>query len=243
MKYTIMTYNVAAGRTYFEYAETGKQPVNLEKSAEVVKNLKPDVCGLNEVDILTQRSGKVDQVAFYKEYLGMNGAFGKAIDHQGGEYGNAFLTRFPIIESEVIDIPDLVDIEHGHHRTILRVKVDVDGKLVTFLQLHAGLVEEEKIECIDTLCKVIDSLDTPIILMGDFNMEPDFPALAKIREKLVDTAPLLNGGDFITFGTYPGDRKLHIDYIFVSKDIKPLSLATFDTMASDHFPLIMEYEI
>ena len=201
MKYTIMTQNIAAGRTYFEYAETGKHPVNLEKSGEVIKGIAPAVCGLNEVDVLTERSGKVDQVAFYKEYLGMNGAFGKAIDHQGGEYGNAFLTRYPILDSEVVDIPDVVDKKHGHHRTILKVRVDVDGKIITFLQVHSGLTEDEKSNCVDKLCELIDSADTPIVLMGDFNMEPDFPALSKIRERLTDTAPLLNGGDFFTFST------------------------------------------
>ena len=71
MKLKIMTYNIAAGRTYFEYAETKKAPVDIRKSADFIKNENPVVCGLNEVDKLTERSGGVDEVAFYEKYLGM----------------------------------------------------------------------------------------------------------------------------------------------------------------------------
>ncbi len=239
MKVKIMTYNIAAGRTYFEYAETKKAPVDIQKSADFIKNENPAVCGLNEVDKLTKRSGEVDQVGFYEKHLGMNGLFCKTIALEGGEYGNGFLTQFPVLDSEVINIPD-VEGKSYEHRAILRVKVDLDGKAVTFLQTHSGLSEEEKINCVDTLCAIIDSLDTPVILMGDFNMSPDFPSLEKIRSRLTDTAPLLNGGEFYTFGTYDGVKKQHIDYIFVSKEIKPLSLTVVDTKISDHYPLIME---
>ena len=201
MQYKIMTYNIAAGRTYFEYAETKKAPVDIQKSADFIKNESPAVCGLNEVDKLTERSGMLDEIAFYEKHLGMNGLFCKTIDLQGGEYGNGFLTCFPVLESEIIDIPD-VEGKSYEHRAVLRVKVDIDGKIITFLQTHSGLSEQEKINCIDTLCDLIDSADTPVILMGDFNMSPDFPSLDKIRERLTDTAPLLNGGEFYTYGTF-----------------------------------------
>ena len=242
MKYTIMTYNIAAGRTYFDYAETKKSPVDIQKSAGVIKCVNPVVCGLNEVDKLTDRSGNIHEIEFFEKYLGMNGLFCKTINLPGGEYGNGFLTRFPIIESEVIDIPD-VEGKNYEHRAILRVKLDVDGKAVTFLQTHSGLTDDEKVNCVDKLCEIIDSLDTPIVLMGDFNMVPDYPALAKIRERLVDTAPLFKDGVFDTFGSYAGVQKQHIDYIFVSKDIKPLSLNVIETKVSDHYPVIMECEI
>ena len=242
MKYKIMTYNIAAGRTYFDYAETKKAPVDIRKSADLIKNENPVVCGLNEVDKLTERSGKIDEIDFYEKYLGIKGIFCKTIDIHGGEYGNGFLTRFPVLDSEIIHIPD-VEGKSYEHRAILKVKVDIEGKVVTFLQTHSGLSEQEKNNCVDTLCNIIDSLDTPVILMGDFNMTPDFPALEKIRARLVDTAPLLNNGEFYTFGTYDGVTKLHIDYIFVSKEIKPLSLNVVDTKISDHYPVIMECEI
>lgn len=245
MKLKIMTYNIAAGRVYLNYAETKKAPVDVTKCGEVIKSEDPVICGLNEVDCLTDRSGNVDETEVLKKMLGMEGFFGKAIDLPGGEYGNALLSKYPILEKEVIEIPEVKNKISGYYyerRVILRAKLDVAGG-ITVLQLHSGLSDDEKINCIDKLCEVVDSLDTPVIVMGDFNMVPDYPSLDKLRERLVDTKDILNGGDFMTYGTYEGERKLHIDYIFLSKDIKPISLRVPDSGVSDHYPLVLECEI
>ncbi|MBQ7896967.1 MAG: endonuclease/exonuclease/phosphatase family protein [Clostridia bacterium] len=245
MKLKVMTYNIAAGRVYLDYAETKKAPVDVTRCGEVIKNEAPAICGLNEVDCLTERSGGVDETNVLKEALGMEGFFGKAIDLPGGEYGNALLSKYPILEKEVIEIPEVKDKIPGYYyerRVILRAKLDVAGG-ITVLQLHSGLSDAEKINCIDKLCEVIDGLDTPVIVMGDFNMTPDYPALDKIRERLFDTKDLLNNGEFMTYGTYEGERKLHIDYIFLSKDIKPITLTVPDVGVSDHYPLVLECEI
>ena len=245
MKLKLMTYNIAAGRVYLDYAETKKAPVDITRCGEVIKGEAPDILGLNEVDCLTERSGLVDETETLKEMLQMNGFFGKAIDLPGGEYGNAFLSKYPILEQEVIEIPEVENKIPGYYyerRVILRAKLDVAGGL-TVLQLHSGLSEDEKINCIDKLCQVFDSIDTPVVVMGDFNMTPDYPALEKVRERLIDTKYLLNDGDFMTYGTFEGVNKLHIDYIFVSKDIKPLKLTVPDTAVSDHYPMALECEI
>lgn len=245
MKLKLMTYNIAAGRYYKDYAETKEAPVDITKCAQVIKDQAPDICGLNEVDFLTDRSGNIDETGILKATLNMEGVFGKAIDLPGGEYGNALLSRFPILEKEVIGIPEVKDKVPGYYyerRVILRAKLDVAGG-ITVLQLHSGLSNPEMDNCIDKLCEVIDSLDTPVIVMGDFNMKPDYPALEKVRERLVDTKYLLNDGEFMTFGTYEGAGKVHIDYIFVSKDIKPLTLSVPEGPVSDHYPVVVECEI
>lgn len=245
MKLKVMTYNIAAGRVYESYAETKKAPVDVMRCGEVIKSEAPHICGLNEVDYLTDRSGGVDETETLKKMLEMDGFFGKAIDLPGGEYGNALLSKYPILEKEVIEIPEVKNKIPGYYyerRVILRAKLDVAGGL-TVLQLHSGLSDDEKTNCIDKLCEIIDSLDTPVIVMGDFNMVPDYPALDKIRDRLVDTKYLLNDGEFMTYGTYEGERKLHIDYIFLSKEIKPIKLSVPDICVSDHYPMVLECEL
>lgn len=247
MKLKVMTYNIAAGRTYYDYAETNESPVNLEEAARVIKSEGADICGLNEVDDKTERSGKVDQVAFLENYLGFKGAFGKSIDHQGGGYGNGFVSRFNILEKEVINIPDTFWEEYGRnleHRTILKLKLDVAGGL-TILQSHFGLTVPEHEKATAKVCEIIDSVDTPLILMGDFNMFPDAPFHKEFEKRLVNTMGLLNGGEFTTFCTYAPDSAAacHIDYIYLSRDIRPLSLKVPQVKTSDHFPLVLECEI
>lgn len=109
MKLKIMTYNVAAGRVYRDFNETRKAPVDISEAIAVIKELSPDVCGLNEIDRLTERSGGIDQPEIIKKELGYSCVFGKTIPLaplEYAEYGNAFWTRFPILGYDVISIPE-----------------------------------------------------------------------------------------------------------------------------------------
>lgn len=72
--------------------------------AEVVRTAGADIVLLQEVDRNTVRSGNVDQVAELTRLTGMHAQFGKSLDYQGGEYGIAILSRWPIIAREVVDL-------------------------------------------------------------------------------------------------------------------------------------------
>lgn len=91
---TVAAYNIAAGRVG-----------SLNAIAGAIKALNADVIALSEVDKNTRRSGNVDQLATLKKLTGMYGAFGKAIDFEGGEYGIAVLSRYPIIRQATIPLP------------------------------------------------------------------------------------------------------------------------------------------
>ena len=73
-----------------------------------------------------------------------------------------------------------------------------------------------------------------------FNVKPDNPVIAGIRERMTDTAdafrePLLS---------IPSESpSVKIDYIFVSPDIKVLSADIPDLRVSDHRPHVAEIEI
>ena len=82
--------------------------------------------------------------------------------------------------------------------------------------------------------------------MGDFNVLPDNPILDPIREMLDDTFAVLPEAEAAAIHTFPSSqvivadnpRKLKIDYIFVSRDIKTESVTIKETCASDHKPYI-----
>lgn len=62
-----------------------------------ITNLQPDLVALQEVDQKTGRSSGIDQAAELGHLTGMHWVFGKAMDYQGGGYGLAVLSRFPIL--------------------------------------------------------------------------------------------------------------------------------------------------
>lgn len=67
----VMTYNIAAGANNFK--------VDLKKTAEAIKAIDADIIGIQEVDRLTNRSGKVDQAQVLANLTGYNLVFEKLL--------------------------------------------------------------------------------------------------------------------------------------------------------------------
>lgn len=267
MELSVMTYNVASGRYYGDDARItpeGVVPVDLSRCAQVIRELAPDICGINEInDYLPgfpESRGfgfcPADQTGYLAEASGLgNGYFGKAIHLAGrGDYGNSVLSRYPILEADVIPIPDPEIYDENRYyetRGITRVKLGVAGG-VTVLQVHVGLAVAESQNAVVTLCRVIDETTGPLILMGDFNMCPNNFLLDRIRQRLTEIRP--QGEGYIhSFPSWPKDARLpkemrdyprcKIDYIFVSEHFRAMECHIHQSRASDHLPMIAKLHI
>jgi endonuclease/exonuclease/phosphatase family metal-dependent hydrolase len=239
------------------------QTVDLSKCADVIKTVSPDFCGLNEVFLYEEDYLKTqkwdtaaDQTAFLADYCGLPyHYFGKAIAFSNrGEYGNALISRHPLLEAETIPIPDpeLKD-EPGYYETrgIVKAKLDVAGG-ITVLQVHVGLRIAEHQNAVVTLCRLIDETQGPIILMGDFNMSPSDFLLDRIRDRLQEIRPSKPGYHH-TFPSWTGDANIpdkykkhpccKIDYIFASEHFKQLDCQVHEVRVSDHMPLLATLEL
>ncbi len=89
----ILTYNIYHG------ADAHGQS-NLDGVAGIINSLKPDLVALQEVDNKTTRAKGLDLTAELAQRTGMEGVFGKAMDFAGGQYGEAVLTRLPLIKTQ-----------------------------------------------------------------------------------------------------------------------------------------------
>ncbi len=94
----VLTYNIHHGA-----GTDGK--TDLARTAGAIKRLTPDLVALQEVDKATTRSRGVDQAAELGRLTGMHFAFGKAMDFAGGQYGEAILSRYPLMEIQVHSLP------------------------------------------------------------------------------------------------------------------------------------------
>ena len=90
VRVTVLTYNIYHG----EDANGGS---TLDAVAKVINSLKPDLVALQEVDNKTTRAKGLDLTAELSQRTGMQGVFGKAMDFAGGGYGEAVLSRLPIL--------------------------------------------------------------------------------------------------------------------------------------------------
>lgn len=233
----VMTFNIQHCLDY------KKQVIDIDLFADAIKKYDPDVCGLNEVRGEGPLDGYTDQTNALGDKLGWDRYFGEAIKVKGSSpYGNAIVSKHKLISSETIKIPDPL-FKFGHtsyeSRCIVKSLIEFDEWVICFLVCHMGLSKSERKKAVKTLCKFIDKTYYPIVLMGDFNAEPDDKVLAPLRKRLRDTdieAEMKNKG------TYPSDNpKVKIDYIFHSDIIKCSSVETIPEVFSDHLPIIAEF--
>ena len=223
----IMTFNTQHCRNFV----TGKIDFNV--MADAIKVLNPDIVGLNEMRGKGTDPAYEDQIAILSELTGMkNYYFAKAIDIKGeNPYGNAVLSKLPIVSAEIIPVPDPIpkpENKYYESRCLLKVKLE-NG--LTVLVIHFGLNDDEQESAVKTILSHLEN--EKCILMGDFNVTPENRVLNPIKKRMKDAADLIGATAF----TYPSDNPdIKIDYIFTSPDIEIINADIPEIIASDHRP-------
>ena len=131
----LLTYNIKHG-----LGNDGE--IDLERTAAVINALQPDLVALQEVDNGVERTGGVDQAQRLGQLTGMHAAFGDFMEYQGGHYGMAILSRYPIVESENHRLPDGAE---PRSALAARVKVDDTGREIVFVGIHLYRTAEERL--------------------------------------------------------------------------------------------------
>jgi endonuclease/exonuclease/phosphatase family metal-dependent hydrolase len=234
----VMTYNIHHG-----VGIDGK--LDLERIAALIKQERADIVALQEVDRNVPRSGKQDIAARLGELTDMRHVFGKNIDLDGGEYGNAILSRFPISEHRHTRYRISVA---GEQRGLLEATITVSAsRELLVLCTHLDFKKEDE----ERLANVAEAMSRlaarqrklPVILCGDFNAPPGSPAYKAVLEHLADCWQLAGEGHGFTIPVqFPAAR---IDYLFIDKQspLKPHKAWVPRSTASDHLPVVVEFEL
>lgn len=211
----------------------------LPQVADLLKAFDADVVGLQEIDRGVARSGRVDQPAEIARLAGYPYyAFGKNIDHQGGDYGNLVLSKYPIRAEETVSYQ--ARSPKDHNRSYLRCELDVNGKTLFFYNTHLTLQMNGEAE--DEVREVLARMsgEKPAVLVGDFNLPAE--TVAALAEPAFR---VLNGGaGFDTVLTFPiGTPEVSIDNMIVSPALAREGIKTYDGVLSDHNPIYAEMEV
>ena len=233
----IMTFNIQHALDY------KKQRIDTEFFVDAIKKYGADICGLNEVRGKGPLFGYTDQTNAIGDSLSFNRYFAQAIKvHGTSPYGNAMVSRFPIVSAETVLIPDPINKRPNvkyESRCVLKAAVDADGREICVLVCHMGLSDEERKCAVKTVCGLLDETKIPVILMGDFNTTPDDAVLKPIFDRMNDTDALAPVKGMKTYPSYDPDIK--IDYIFY-RGLECKNVKTITEVYSDHFPIIAEFE-
>lgn len=235
MKLLVASYNIQHGIYFPAFLENGCRDATLEPVIAFLKEKSPDICGFNE--IYGEGSIFGNQPKLLADGLGYDYVFGRAIDLPNGPYGNAIITRYPIKSSRTIEIktdPDSIKPPRLYHedRALLIAEIDVNGTAVTVMTCHFGLNVEEAEAAAQVITNELTRIQSPTVLMGDFNITPDNALVQALSKLLNDTAC---GKPQLTFPSNSPERK--IDYIFASRDIEIESSWVEQVVIADHCPL------
>jgi len=267
----VMSYNIKHGQGNDDCVDPtaveGEVPdvqcaVDLERTAEVIRAQDPDIVAIQEVDRFWARSGAVDQPDELGTMLNMETCFAANLDHdpddhgsEDHQYGTLILSRFPILSCENTLLPTPDDWEQ---RGLLEARIDVEGVgeisvLDTHLQAGREGEEQEAIrqrtEQAEAIAEQVKGIDVPVVLMGDFNAQPDDAELASLfeTETGLQDAWTVNGdgtGGFTVPVEETAEPESRIDYIFVSSDLTVNSAEVVinegTRITSDHYPVIAD---
>lgn len=218
----IMTYNIQIGTN------------GLQNIANVINAQDPDLVCLQEVDVNTTRSGStVNQAQKLGELTGMYYYFSKAMDFDGGQYGDAILSRFPIYQATRYVLPA----GSGEPRQMAVIRVEKDGVMFNFAGTHLdhlGPAAGNSLLQATEINNIVSGITYPFILGGDFNEVPTSVTIAKLKEKFtlgcIGSCPV----------THPSNAPTRsIDYfMYRPGGFNVLSYGTVSSLVSDHLPVV-----
>ncbi len=231
----VMSYNIHHG-------EGLDQKLDLDRIAKLITDQRADIVGLQEVDRGCERTQKRDLPAELARLTGLTVHFEKNIPYQGGEYGNAVLTRFPIKHARNTHYQML---RPGEQRGVLQLVLDVQGRDVLFLNTHIDYRpdDSERVLNVDELKAITAAAGgMPVIMVGDFNATPESRTIARIKAFMTDAWDRVGQGDGFTIPVRTPRKR--IDYIWITAaSIEPRSIEVLPSEASDHLPLIAELKL
>jgi endonuclease/exonuclease/phosphatase family metal-dependent hydrolase len=211
--------------------------IDVEAIAETIRKQNPDLVALQEIDVMTGRSGKIDQAKRLADQLKMHYYFGKAIDHDGGDYGIAILSRFPISEEKTYPLPTQ-EASGGEPRVLATVKVKLpNGSDIRFASTHLDAQKEDtnRMLQIRKIGELVAYEELPMLIAGDFNAPPQSEVIAILDQHFQRTCkdcpptiPVLNPTKAIDFIAFRPQASFEVlQHQVVS-----------ETYASDHLPVI-----
>lgn len=224
----VLTYNIHHGR-----GVDGE--LDLQRIAKVIRSASPDLVALQEVDQNVGRSESIDQPALLARLTDMQVVFGGNISLQGGQYGNAVLSKLPILAHQNQLLPRIDD---GEQRGVLVTQLRAGRQVLSLLATHFDhrRDDRERLASAETIKQIVlDLVPAPTVLAGDINATRDSPVLKSLTQVWTiageSEQPTIPVGkperqiDFVL--THPNDRWRVVKTEVIDEPI-----------ASDHRPLL-----
>ena len=168
-------------------------------------------------------------------------------------YGNLILSKFPFLGKQThfssgkYKADFKVYKDNPNVRNIQHVIVRAGTKPLHILNYHGYEVPKSRLGNIETnrhfrdIAAYVEKLEGPAILSGNLNLVPNAPSLAALNKVMVN---LCRSYKLETTRTIlvPSITEV-VDHVFVNKLVQVQAFNALDDIASDHTPLLLEFDI
>ena len=251
----LVTFNIAHGRGLAPlqgFTSPQKLKANLRKIARLIGELKPDIVALQEVDQRSLWAGNFDHLEYLRLHTGFKysvfGIHNRRVGLLNLSYGNAILSRFPIVASETV----VFGLRSVGEKGFLFVEIEVGGQLVPLVNLHLHFgSRQHRIRQIGRLLAWMTekqrssraTWQVPAIVCGDLN-NPGTSADA--------TAALLSHlSDYGEYVLYPASGRTFpsplpgrlLDFVFLPSMCKANRCEIVRCFLSDHRPVLVDFSL
>jgi len=254
-RFRLVTLNLAHGRGLNPIQGTTSAEGlrrNLRRVAALLRRIKPDVVALQEIDQRSAWAGNFDQLDYLLDHTDLTySVFGVHNRREGRinlAYGNAILSRHPIVSSETVSFGNRSIGEKG----FVFAEIDIPGGHLPLVNLH--LHYRSRAKRFDQLGQLIrflrDKRDThsaawdmlPIVC-GDFNTpEKRTDVTAALKHHLDSLAAYtLHPRRGRTFPSLLPVRLL--DFVFLPPRALRARGRVLRSLVSDHRPVMVDFYV
>ena len=239
----LLTLNVAHGRgTALNQmlVSASQHRQNLDEIAAILRDSGTHIAALQEADAPSLWSGKFNHVDYLAEASDNPfSVHGYHADSWPYTYGAALLSRFKLSHTESHRFsPSWPTASKGFVRASIlwRNGETASQESVTLVSVHLDFSRENVREAqIREMINDLEALDTPLIIMGDFNADwsvDDSPV--RVLARALDLQVFRPATQDL--GTYKGSERL--DWILISEDLRFVEYTVLPDIVSDHLAVV-----
>ncbi len=263
----IACYNIAHGRglaaSNWRGGTAEERTTRLAQIADLLRALDADIVVLNEVDFDSSWSLSKNQARFLATQAGYPyWAEQRNLDFRvlfwKWRFGNAVLSRYPIIQASVIDLPEFSTVETlfaGKKRGV-NCTIAVDGVNLRILGVHLSHRSEViRSRSAEMITEIASSDTVPTIVAGDLNSSPTGFPNSQSDTNVGNAVDILDASSLFqrrpeqptvdpAGQTFRADQpKWIIDWILVPRNCRILDYRVESSTLSDHRPVVAELSL
>ncbi len=251
----LVTFNIAHGRGLAPiqgFTSPQKLRANLRKIARLIVQLNPDVVALQEVDECSRWAGNFDHLEYLRLHSGFEhavfGIHNRRVGLLNLSYGNALLSRYPVVATETI----VFGLRKVGEKGFLFAEIDVAGRIVPLVNVHLHFSSREhRIRQIGRLLAWLREKQklsrvrwhVPAIVCGDLNNPgTSADATAALLSHLSDY------GEYVlrpaTGRTFPSPMPGRLlDFVFLPGACAVSHCEIVRCYLSDHRPVVVDFDL